>query len=109
MASTAPMLTADQFTAVESLPNIARSEFYISQGLSFLFDRDHENLAPWNMKFKSLRASASWQEAGYNMHKDKCYNILFNFTKIKEYVFKGKTSSCWMSKKQAKSLKPDFP
>jgi len=63
---------------------VARAEFYISQGLTFKFDGTRENLAPWIKKFKTLRSNALWREATYLTHKGVTYDILTEFTKIKE-------------------------
>jgi hypothetical protein len=59
----------------ENLISIAKSEYYISQGLSFKFDGDHECLAPWIKKFKALRANALWKDATYLTHENKRYDL----------------------------------
>lgn len=93
----------------EHLFSIAKSEYYISQGLSFKFDGDHEKLAPWIKKFKALRANALWRDASYLKHEDKRYDILTEFTKIKEDIIKAQATVRWTLKNQTKSLKPNEP
>jgi hypothetical protein len=93
----------------ENLFSVAKSEFYISQGLSFKFDGDHERLAPWIKKFKALRANALWKEATYLTHNAVRYDILSEFTKIKETVIRAQAAARWTTDNQTKSLKPNAP
>jgi hypothetical protein len=63
---------------------IARAEYYIGQGLPFKFDGTHEKLAPWIKKFKTLRGNALWREATYFTYEGEKFDLLTDFTKIKE-------------------------
>jgi hypothetical protein len=86
---------------------IARVEFYISQGLTFKFDGTHENLTPWIKKFKALRGNALWREAIYLQYEGQIYDILTEFTKIKESYIKPQARQRCTQENQAKSLKPE--
>jgi hypothetical protein len=86
---------------------IARAEFYISQGLTFQFDGSPGKLAPWIRKFKALRSNALWREATYFKHDNKTYDILTDFTKIKEAMIKPLAQQRASSDNQSKSLKPE--
>jgi len=126
--SNAPVITADQLQQIigqltttiksnhdsshlseEHLFSIAKSEFYISQGLSYKFDGDHERLAPWIKKFKALRANALWKDATYLSHGQVRYDILSEFTKVKESIIKQQALGRWTTDNQARSLKPNVP
>jgi hypothetical protein len=125
-STVAPMLSAAQFqqllvnltdTIKSAAPTpstkednpfaIARAEFYISQGLTFKFDGTHENLAPWIKKFKALRGNALWREATYLQYEGQTYDILTEFTKIKESYIKPQARQRCTQENQAKSLKPE--
>jgi len=86
---------------------VARAEFYISQGLTFKFDGTHENLAPWIKKFKTLRSNALWREATYLTHEGVTYDILSEFTKIKEACVKPQAQMRCTSENHLKSLRPE--
>jgi hypothetical protein len=86
---------------------IARAEYYISQGLSMKFDGSQAQLAPWIKKFKALRNHALWRDATYLNHDDKRYDILTEFTKIKESMIKPRALQRCTPVNQAKSLKPE--
>jgi len=75
--------------------------------LSFKFDGTHENLAPWIKKFKTLRSHALWREATYLTHEGVTYDILTEFTKIKESVIKPQAQQRCTQENQLKSLKPE--
>ncbi|MFN9980225.1 MAG: hypothetical protein ACK53Y_09940 [bacterium] len=90
----------------EHLFSIAKSEFYISQGLTYKFDGDHEKLAPWIKKFKALCTNALWHDTTYITINEVRYNILTDFTKIKESTVKAQAKVHWMPDNQVKSLKP---
>ena len=92
--------------AEEHLFSIAKSEYYISQGLTYKFDGDHEKLAPWIKKFKALRTNALWRDATYITINNTRYDILTDFTKIKETSIKQQAKERWAPDNQAKSLKP---
>ena len=91
----------------ECLFSIAKSEHYISQGLTYKFDGDHEKLAPWIKKFKALRTNALWKEATYLTIDDVRHDIFMDFTKIKESTIKAQAKIRWTADNQAKSLKPN--
>jgi len=86
---------------------IARAEYYISQGLSMKFDGSQAQLAPWIKKFKALRNNALWREATYLEYNSKRYDILTEFTKIKESMIKPGAQQRCTPTNQVKSLKPD--
>jgi hypothetical protein len=88
---------------------MARLEHYISQGLSFKFDGDQEKLIPWVKKFRALHSSAIWREATYITIHNTTYNLLVDFTKIKEHQIKAQAKECWTIENQIKSLKQDQP
>jgi hypothetical protein len=90
----------------EHLFSIAKSEYYISQGLTYKFDGDHEKLAPWIKKFKALRTNALWRDAAFITINNIRYDILTDFTKIKEDMIKTQAKERWTTDNQAKSLKP---
>jgi hypothetical protein len=119
-------LTSDQFhhlvlnitesirsSTVPSVPRednpfaVARAEVYISQGLTFKFDGTTDSLAPWIKKFKSLRSSALWHEATYLTHAGTTYDILTEFTKIKEAYVKPQAEQRCTQENHLKSLKPE--
>jgi len=93
----------------DHLLQIARSEHYISQGLVSKFDGKRETLAPWIKKFRTLCSNALWKEATYIKVGDKRYDILSNFTKIKEETVKQQATSRWTPEEQLKSLHPEHP
>jgi len=86
---------------------IARAEYYISQGLPFKFDGTHEKLAPWIKKFKTLRGNALWREATYFTHEGQKFDLLTDFTRIKESTIKAKALDRCSSGNHDKSLKPE--
>jgi hypothetical protein len=100
---------AETTATEEHLFSIAKSEHYISQGLTYKFDGDHEKLAPWIKKFKALRTNALWRDATYLTVNDVRYDILADFTKIKESSIKAQAKDRWTTDNQAKSLKPNHP
>jgi hypothetical protein len=91
----------------DHLLQVVRSEHYISQGLVSKFDGKHETLAPWIKKFRTLRSNALWKEATYIKVGDKRYDILSDFTKIKEDTIKLQATSRWTPEEQLKSLHPE--
>jgi len=84
---------AETTATEEHLFSIAKSEHYISQGLTYKFDGDHEKLAPWIKKFKALRTNALWRDATYLTVNDVRYDILADFTKIKESSIKAQAKT----------------
>ena len=68
---------------VDNKFQIACSEYYMSQGLTFKFDGDHEKLALWIKKFKALWAHALWHDTTYLIYDRRKYKILNQFTMIK--------------------------
>jgi hypothetical protein len=86
---------------------IARAKYYISQGLPFKFDGTHEKLAPWIKKFKTLRGNALWREATYFTYEGKKFDLLTDFTKIKESAIKAKAIERCSPGNHDKSLKPE--
>jgi hypothetical protein len=93
----------------EHLFSIAKSEHYISQGLTYKFDGDHEKLAPWIKKFKALCTNALWKDATYLTINNIRFDILTDFTKIKESTIKAQAKVRWSAGNQAKRLKPQHP
>ena len=71
------------------------------------FDGSQAKLAPWIKKFKALRNNALWREATYLEYNSKRYDILTEFTKIKESMIKPGAQQRCTPTNQAKSLKPD--
>jgi hypothetical protein len=91
----------------DHLHQVARSEHYISQGLTSKFDGKRETLAPWIKKFRTLRSNALWREATYLTINTKRYDILSDFTKIKETDIKPLATTRWTPENQLKSLRPE--
>ncbi len=118
-----PMVTTDQLKDIlNSVLNtvkpqskednpfaLARLEHYISQGLTLKFDGAQDNLIPWIKKFRALRANAVWREATYLSYEENTYDILSDFTKIKESVIRSQASARWTLPNQAKCLRQDCP
>jgi len=114
-----PMVTTDQLKDIlNSVLNtvkpqskednpfaLARLEHYISQGLTLKFDGAQDNLIPWIKKFRALRANAVWREATYLSYEENTYDILSDFTKIKESVIRSQASARWTLPNQAKCLR----
>ncbi len=110
------MLTTDQLkviissvlTTINTQPKeenplaLARLEHYISQGLALKFDGTQDNLIPWIKKIRALRANAVWRQAFYLLQDNKTYDILTDFTKIKETVIRAQASACWTADNQPK-------
>jgi len=85
------------------------SEHYISQGLTSKFDGTQEKLAPWIKKSKSLWANALWREASYLVTEGNWFDILTDFTKIKEDIISQQAINHWTTENQNRSLKPEYP
>jgi hypothetical protein len=88
---------------------MVRLEHYISQGLSYKFDGDQEKLIPGVKKFLAMRSSALWHEATYITINNITYDLLVDFTKIKEHQIKAQAREHWTIENQIKSLKQDQP
>jgi hypothetical protein len=114
---TPPMLTLDQvnelFTKMcdtmkpkkeENPLHLARLESFISQGLTFKFDGDQNNLPPWANKFRALRTNALWRKATYITISGKTYDILMEFPSVPETDIRAQAIDRCSSDNQLKSL-----
>jgi hypothetical protein len=88
---------------------LARLEHYIIQDLSFKFDGEQDKLIPWVKKFHAMRSSALWHEVTYMMISNKTYDLLMDFTNIKEHQIRTQAKDRWTIENQIKSLKQDHP
>jgi hypothetical protein len=102
--------TAHHYSGKDDNPlAMAHLEHYISQGLSFKFDGEQDKLIPWVKKFHAMRSSALWREATYVTINNKTYDLLVDFTNIKEHQIRAQAKERWTIENQIKSLKQDHP